>query len=427
MKSLTSRIKARIKAKPGYKKMVLSCHAAENLGYARVWMDTCCIDKNSSAELQEAINSMWHIYSQSSICMAYLNDLSCTPFVVSGSTGVPTAPDELPRGIVRTTFERSQWFERGWTLQELIAPENVSFFSPDWLLIGTRHDLRNIVSLITGIPQQCLSTSQFRREWIRNHTVATKMSWTAKRRTTRVEDGAYSLLGLFNIQMPLLYGEGINAFRRLQEELYRVSDHVTLLLWRRLHGSQEAYDRRRVGFRWPMPGSGSFAASSAEFADVLIWSRPSLKFRQQPFAMTNMGLSVTMETTRPGSGSQAVLWLGLRRLGWHKIKTLRRTGSIIYRLGLMSDRERYWVGESGFSQTYILTECTAEIDDPDSDLEAWISRAKWNIHCALLVVIQARHYSGALLARRINPLMIASRRHVDHEKITREYLNVISH
>ncbi|EIW78776.1 HET-domain-containing protein [Coniophora puteana RWD-64-598 SS2] len=185
------------------------CLLAERHGYKWVWNDTCCIDKSSSAELSEAINSMFLWYSQADICYAYLQD-------------VPSdAPD------LDTKFRASRWYTRGWTLQELIAPDLLIFVSADWEMIGGRAELASSVTEITKIPEHVL-----RKEIsLGRISVAQRMSWAARRETTRMEDRAYSLLGIFGISLPILYGEGPQAFQRLQEEIMRTSIDPSLFAW----------------------------------------------------------------------------------------------------------------------------------------------------------------------------------------------------
>ena len=121
------------------------------------------------------------------------------------------------------------------SLQELIAPLHVVFFDRDWKEIGTKIGLRGEISALTGIGSDVLETN-YKPE---RYCVGTKMSWTSKRETTRREDMAYSLLGLFGVNMPMLYGEGDRAFTRLQQEIIKSTNDVTILLWywREQHGN----------------------------------------------------------------------------------------------------------------------------------------------------------------------------------------------
>ena len=200
-----------VQSMPAYKKIDYLCRQAimENINY--VWIDTCCIDKSSSAELSEAINSMFRWYGDAAICYAYLVD-------VDG--------DIAERAHLQTRFVASRWFERGWTLQELLAPREVVFFGTGWTHFGSKSELAGVISTLTGIPEKVLS-----RPWgVQAICIAARMAWASKRTTTRIEDRAYSLLGIFGINMPLLYGEGDRAFRRLQEELLKISDDQTLFV-----------------------------------------------------------------------------------------------------------------------------------------------------------------------------------------------------
>ncbi|KAI8630752.1 HET-domain-containing protein [Xylariaceae sp. FL1651] len=239
----------------GYAKIVACCAHAVRDGYHWVWIDTCCIDKTSSAELSEAINSMYRWYAESDVCYAYLFDVQST------NPDIMERPDDL---IYRSNWEElfaregkewyqelsqerqevldssldahtpfhkefhnSKWFTRGWTLQELIAPQRVEFFNRTWAMLGTKATLQKRVAKITGIGVESLLGYQpVSRLW-----AGQVFSWAANRQTTRVEDTAYCLLGLLDLNMPLLYGEGPKAFLRLQEEILRRNEDYTLLLW----------------------------------------------------------------------------------------------------------------------------------------------------------------------------------------------------
>ncbi|KAI1787841.1 hypothetical protein LXA43DRAFT_950792, partial [Ganoderma leucocontextum] len=188
-----------------------ACAVALADGYRYIWIDSCCIDKTSSSELSEAINSMYLWYRDTVICYAYLAD------VLSGED--PRAPD--------SSFRRSRWFTRGWTLQELIAPRRVVFLAQDWHILGTKHSLGDVVAEVTGIDYDVLAYTKS----LDAISVATRMSWASNRKTTRVEDEAYSLLGIFDIIMTPVYGEGERAFRRLQEEILKRIPDQTLFAW----------------------------------------------------------------------------------------------------------------------------------------------------------------------------------------------------
>ncbi|KAF5985772.1 heterokaryon incompatibility protein het-E-1 [Fusarium coicis] len=192
------------KSKTGYQKILKTCELALGDGLDYVWIDTCCIDKSSSAELTEAINSMFVWYQESSICYVYLADK------YKGSR-----------------LRDCRWFTRGWTLQELIAPEVVTFFDNSWDCIGTKNSLMDQLTIITRIDSDILGHNAP----ISSACIAKRLSWAAGRKTTRVEDIAYCLLGICNIHMPMLYGEGKAAFRRLQEEIIRSTCDLSILAW----------------------------------------------------------------------------------------------------------------------------------------------------------------------------------------------------
>lgn len=207
------------RAKQGWNKIQKGCALARSLDLEYIWIDTCCIDKSSSAELSEAINSMFKWYENARLCIAFLSDWDAAA----------DTPDSK-------TFRSSRWFTRGWTLQELIAPAEVLFFDRHWIQAFTRDSLKTLIHDVTGIPTSILEAAENGdrqcRQRLDGVSVAQRMSWAAKRTTTRSEDAAYCLLGIFDINMPLLYGEGATkAFRRLQDEIIKSTDDESLYAW----------------------------------------------------------------------------------------------------------------------------------------------------------------------------------------------------
>ncbi len=198
------------------------CELGERHGYKWAWIDTCCIDKTSSAELMETINAMYQYYALSLVCYVYLPDF-----------WHEDRPGKVRANLLHTRYPhtqpliKSRWQRRGWTLQELIAPRVVHFLSTHWKYLGTKNDLADGLERGLGIPASVLRHEQTPLEF----SVAQKMSWAAHRSTTRPEDEAYSLLGLFGIKMPTLYGEGSKAFQRLQEEILKQTGDSTLFAW----------------------------------------------------------------------------------------------------------------------------------------------------------------------------------------------------
>lgn len=201
----------------------------DKLDYA--WIDTCCIDKANNVELSEAINSMFRWYQRARICYAFLSD-------------VPGDEDFRETG---SKFHSSRWFQRGWTLQELLAPKTMRFYGAiftsdtystqagintrqvqEWRLLGKKGSMSTTIASITGIPQHYLLGYAA----LHTASVAQRMSWAAHRDTKRKEDLAYCLLGIFNIAMPMIYGEGGDqAFFRLQEQIMKVQGDDSILAW----------------------------------------------------------------------------------------------------------------------------------------------------------------------------------------------------
>ncbi|KAK0644348.1 heterokaryon incompatibility protein-domain-containing protein [Cercophora newfieldiana] len=227
------------KLKPGFAKIQKTCDLAreqDDLQYA--WVDTCCIDKSSSAELSESINSMYDWYRRSKTCYVYLNDWASDSekdwAKLEVLTHTPREGDEP---------EPLRWFTRGWTLQELIAPTNITFYDKTWAVRGTKSDSLVVheLSRITGIAPHILQDGS--ESNLRKTCLGQRMSWAACRETTRKEDIAYCLLGIFQVNVPLLYGEGDRAFIRLQEEIIKTSTDFSLFAWRQLDRTHKADQR----------------------------------------------------------------------------------------------------------------------------------------------------------------------------------------
>jgi hypothetical protein len=191
-------------SKVGYKKIRFCGKQAIKNGLHYFWVDTCCIDKSSSTELQEAINSMFRWYQEAARCYVYLHDVS---FSSPGD-------DEYSKRW-KSSFKRSKWFTRGWTLQELIAPTSVEFFSEEEQRLGDKQSMEQTLYEITGIAIQALRGSP-----LSQFSVDERMSWAKERQTKREEDAAYSLLGIFDIHMPLIYGE------RREKALFRLKKEI---------------------------------------------------------------------------------------------------------------------------------------------------------------------------------------------------------
>ncbi|KAF5863659.1 hypothetical protein ETB97_009592 [Aspergillus alliaceus] len=257
----------------GFWKIHGCCEKAleDNLEY--VWVDTCCIDKSSPAELSEAINSMFEWYKNAHVCYVYLEDVD-VEFPYSRNEG-PNYWTYTPDG------SPSRWYTRGWTLQELLAPSNVVFYNTRWDRIGTKRQLLREISDITKIDE--MNLIEF---GIRPTSVGQKMSWAANRTTTRPEDMAYCLLGLFGVHLPLLYGEGRNAFRRLQEEIIKCSTDMSIFIWK--DGDTPLVTQGNWGVLATSPGC------FVDFPFVPNFSRKVREYRQLPYVVTNAGLRITL-------------------------------------------------------------------------------------------------------------------------------------
>ena len=247
----------------GFAKIRQSCELALKDRQEYVWIDTCCINKESSAELSEAINSMYRWYQTSAFCYAYLLD-------VRG--------DGSDKNAVEQQIMGSVWFARGWTLQELLAPPNLRFYNRNWKVLGTKQTLGSVLTKVTGVDEDILSG----KDPLERRSIAQRMSWASRRKTTREEDMAYCLLGIFDVNMPLLYGEGgKKAFLRLQEEIIKYSDDHSIFAWS-IHCS---------------PQPGLLADEPRAFEKCHLMKAVGMRAARAPFSMTNRGLSIKLLAT----------------------------------------------------------------------------------------------------------------------------------
>jgi hypothetical protein len=272
------------------------CRQAAEDGHGYVWIDTCCIDKKSSAELSEAINSMFRWYRDTQMCYVYFSDVTKQPSW------------EATADLMR----KARWFTRGWTLQELLAPWYIKFYDCNWDFLGGRwrrvedggkhcfsspwhpfvrgtlqgdRTFPGLLADITNIDIGVLRTTAS----IDHTSVARRMSWAAHRVTTRKEDMAYCLLGLFDVNMPLLYGEGDKAFARLQAAIMASTDDHTLFAWN--YGIASTHSSRR--------DNGCLALSVSEFKNGHLLSRYNRDgsdtfFTTSHHSLTNLGVHITL-------------------------------------------------------------------------------------------------------------------------------------
>lgn len=312
--------------KRGYAKIEYSCERALQDGLSYVWVDTCCIDKTSSAELSEAINSMMAWYAQSRICYAHLAD-------------VPPITDQ---DFDKAAFSQSRWFTRGWTLQELIAPCELVFLAQDWSFLVARETVAELISDITGISHLFLEArpdNEDLKSNLMSTSIAERMSWASERETTRTEDMAYSLLGILQVNMPLLYGEGSAAFRRLREEIIKHSDDQSLLAWgfgtpdhdlshKRPWSAAQSSLAKIVSFfkeySAPPEATGAMDMDISDMSGILAESPAAFRGcgdivpcdvkRPTPsFSMTNRGLSIELPVLQLADGYFSLLQCQMKK------------------------------------------------------------------------------------------------------------------
>lgn len=263
----------------GYEKISRSCKQALKDGFEWIWVDTCCIDKKSSAELSEAINSMYDWYWRAEVCYAYLEDVQ-----------------DSSEPVTHVQFSGSRWFRRGWTLQELLAPGVVEFYSATWSRLGTKSSLAKQIEKITCVDSEFLLD----RRTISTAWMGTKLGWAAFRETTREEDIAYCLLGLVQVNMPMLYGEGPRAFYRLQLEILKQTRDHTVFTWEPglvSAGPLKTAAKDQWGLLAPSPDMFGTDRASALTPFV---SHEEL--RQLTHEMTNIGIRLTLPCIRQNDG-----------------------------------------------------------------------------------------------------------------------------
>lgn len=278
--------RSQIRERTGYQKIIDTCKQAQKDHLEWVWVDTCCIDKKSSSELSESINSMYLWYKNAKLCYVHLHDI---PGCDGGAH----------------TLAEAKWFTRGWTLQELIAPNVIHFFNQRWELIGDKKSLAPTLSKITRVSKRILEEGLDSER----PSVTRVFSWAADRQTMREEDRAYSLLGLLGVHMPMVYGERKNAFRRLQLQIMRRSNDHSILAWghSRMTGWSDSFLADDPSCFKDCANVISlthdeFTKALEEDSDV---SKEELSGvsakRLRTFAITNDGIKIWLPTTTVGS------------------------------------------------------------------------------------------------------------------------------
>ena len=250
-----------------------TCKLAQTSALSHAWIDTICIDQNSSSDKSEAINAMYRYYQEAKICFTHLFDVDGHGITLTDPN--PNQPDTDDMKAVRKEFTDARWFKRGWTLQELLAPPRLLFYDKNWNLLGSRNELCNTIAGITRIEPGVLQDAQ--QMWA--CSIAKRMSWAAGRETRRPEDKAYSLLGIFGVNMPMIYGEGDRAFIRLQEEIIKISDDHSLFTW------STSEDRNN---------SALLARSPDPFKGCTNITRGLFRTGNYPYSINNRGISMQL-------------------------------------------------------------------------------------------------------------------------------------
>ncbi|SCO30830.1 related to beta transducin-like protein [Fusarium fujikuroi] len=287
MKTRTEDIKKNVYKQKGWSKLKDYCDRACKDGWEWAWMDTCCIDKTNPADTQEAIHAMFRWYQNAGVCYAYLSDVG---FVSpSEATDLDSSMNNL-RTAVRNEFIGAKWFTRGWTLQELLAPHYLIFVDRQWHHMGTRESWALEIEKASKIEARHLNA--FNPTDFVSCSTAMRFSWASGRETTVEEDESYSLLSLFGISLPLIYGEGgRQAFNRLQRQLIHVYHDDSVFAWK---SSQPD----------PKPGIGILARSVKDF-----WNASKVTAGQygNAYSMTNRGLEITSKYWRQRSNPKGVI------------------------------------------------------------------------------------------------------------------------
>jgi hypothetical protein len=237
----------------GYQKIFFCATQAKRDGLDHFWVDTCCIDKANNTELSEAINSMFRWYQNARKCYVYLSDVE----------------NDTLDGEGEPAFMQSRWFTRGWTLQELLAPELVEFFSSEKARLGDKESLKHIIHETTKVPIQALSGSK-----LSEYSVSERFSWAEHRQTTREEDKAYCLLGVFGVHLPLIYGEGEeNALDRLRDAVAIKNNKG------RTQSQEERLGMIRTWLSAPDPSTNYHKAHRQRQAETGLWLLNGPKFK----------------------------------------------------------------------------------------------------------------------------------------------------
>ncbi|KAI4210636.1 MAG: hypothetical protein LQ351_006515 [Letrouitia transgressa] len=336
------------------------CARALAAGQRYVWIDSCCIDRTNLFEVSESIRSMFRWYRDAACCFAYLWDVDG-----NGDAGPP-----LRRKKSEGQEEYSEWFSRGWTLQELLAPQNLLFFDRRWNELGNRRTLAAEVQSATGIPVKYVTD-------FANHaheaSVAMKMSWMARRRTTKAEDTAYCLFGIMGVSMDVRYGDGRKEFLRFQDKIMREPglQDESIFAWRSIYplGYPEGSKHSGLLAAWP----DAFEHSGS------VRLRPEKYRSRGPYGLTKDGLRLPVPLSIAGGAGYGNFLGRIKALrnalfgttrslplqcwmetleGWRTISlTIRKVNGNWQRVQNDCFEQRTWVkwmtwGKSGFRELY---------------------------------------------------------------------------
>ena len=254
-------------SKEGYWKIRFCAQQAERDGLTYFWVDTCCIDKANSTERSKSINSMFRWYQNARKCYAFLSDVEYDTSIHDSGLSQRWKP----------AFRKSRWFKRGWTLQELLAPRSVEFFSKEGARLGDKKSLKDTIQEITGIPSDALLGKQ-----VSEFSVAERFAWAEERQTTREEDSAYCLFGIFGVHLPLIYGEGKEkALKRLKRAIEEVFEDdagaFTNSTKSRSRSQEERLGKICSWLLAPDPSTNYHKAQKQRQADTGLWLLESAK------------------------------------------------------------------------------------------------------------------------------------------------------
>ncbi|KAI0800039.1 hypothetical protein C8Q74DRAFT_387382 [Fomes fomentarius] len=339
-------------------KIQQACARALSDGFEFIWIDFCCIDTSNETEVSDAVNSAYAWYGGSAMCYAYLEDVDPEDDIC--------APD--------SQFRRSRWHTRMWTLPELIASKNLTFLASDWRPLGTKHALARVVEEISGVDSSIITHDIP----LSSVSVARRMSWAAKRVTSRKEDEGYALMGLFGVKMAVTYGEGALAFFRLQEEILKVVPDQSLFVWDTspivsLSGAPPPYDESRHTLFAPSPAAFARSGGVNAVASHAVLGRQSLHHDQAlpTYVSTSYGLRTTLPMLSVGPFTRLALLSCTDEYGRLLGLVLRKVDADIYAVGSMA-----WEGlcvryRSSLRCVPWRTEaCTASHSDGSDDEDA---------------------------------------------------------